>query len=257
SIAGIQLEFPSQGILTRVLDGALKKETNAQIFVLSEYTLDGGVPDSLKNWCRDNSKFLVVGGKDVVTNDVYFNTAFVVGTNGDIVFKQVKSVPIQFFHDGLPAQKQEVWNSPFGKIGICICYDLSYTRVTDELVRQGAQLLIVPTMDVSEWGKHEHELHSRVAPVRAAEYGIPIFRLARSGISQAVTGSGNVIAQTGFDKQGEVLSAQLKLPTRGSLPLDRFLAPLCTAITAIVTIMLIFLSWKDKRMKSRNTNSAN
>jgi len=251
SIAGIQLEFPSQGILTRVLDGALKKETNAQIFVLSEYTLDGGVPDSLKNWCRDNSKFLVVGGKDVVTNDVYFNTAFVVGTNGDIVFKQVKSVPIQFFHDGLPAKKQEVWNSPFGKIGICICYDLSYTRVTDELVRQGAQLLIVPTMDVSEWGRHEHELHSRVAPVRAAEYGVPIFRLASSGISQAVTGSGNVIAQTGFDKQGEILSAQLRLPSRGSLPLDRFLAPLCTGITAIIIMALLFLFWKDKRMKPK------
>src|SRR6185312_7498658 len=231
SIAGIQLEFPSQGILTRVLDGALKKETNAQIFVLSEYTLDGGVPDSLKNWCRDNSKFLVVGGKVVVTNDVYFNTAFVVGTNGDIVFKQVKSVPIQFFHDGLPAKKQEVWNSPFGKIGICICYDLSYTRVTDELVRQGAQLLIVPTMDVEFWGRHQHELHSRVAPVRAAEYGVPIFRLASSGISQVVSAHGTVIAQTKMGGNGEVMTAQLRMPTSGTLPWDRVLAPVCTGVT--------------------------
>src|SRR6185437_11613853 len=200
-MAGVQLEFPSPGILTDALDGALKQNTNAQIFVLSEYTLDGAPPDSLKNWCRDNSRYLVVGGKDVVNNHFYYNTAFVVGTNGEVIFKQAKSVPIQFFDDGLPAKKQEVWDSPFGKIGICICYDLSYTRVTDKLVSEGAQLLIVPTMDVSEWGKREHELHSRVAPVRAAEYGIPIFRLASSGISQAISGSGNVVAQTSFDKQ--------------------------------------------------------
>jgi apolipoprotein N-acyltransferase len=247
SIAGIQLEFPPQDILTKALDYALAKNTNAQIFVLSEYTLDGGVPDSLKNWCRDNSRYLVVGGKDVVTNHIYYNTAFVVGTNGEVIFKQAKSVPIQFFDDGLPAQKQEVWNSPFGKIGICICYDLSYTRVTDELVRQGAQILIVPTMDVEGWGRHEHELHSRIAPVRAAEYGIPIFRLASSGISQAISGGGNVIAQTSFNKQGEILSAQLRLPSRGALPLDRFLAPVCTAITAIVMAALLFLAWKGRR----------
>ncbi len=252
AIVGIQMEFPPKNILPKILDHALAKNTNAQIFVLSEYTLDDGVPDSLKNWCRDNSKFLVIGGKDFVTNHIYYNTTFVVGTNGEIVFKQAKSVPIQFFDDGLQARKQEVWNSPFGKIGICICYDLSYTRVTDELVRQGAQLLIVPTMDVSDWGRHEHELHSRVAPVRASEYGIPIFRLASSGISQAVTGDGYVVSQTSFDKQDEILSAQFRLPSHGSLPLDRFLAPLCTGVTGIVTAILLFLAWKDKRAKLKS-----
>ncbi len=247
SLAGIQLEFPSPGILPKVLNQALAKNTNAPVFVLSEYTLDGAVPDSLKNWCRDHGRYLVVGGKDIVTNHVYYNTAFVVGTNGEIVFQQAKCTPIQFFDDGLPAPKQQVWDSPWGKIGICICYDLSYTRVTDELVRQGAQLLIVPTMDVAEWGRHQHELHSRVAPVRAAEYGIPIFRLASSGISQAVNGQGGVVAQTDSGKEDEVLAAKLYLPPGGRLPVDRFLAPFCTALTAGLMVVLLFLARKDKR----------
>jgi apolipoprotein N-acyltransferase len=249
SLVGVQMEFPPANIIPKMLDKALAKNTNAPIFVLSEYTLDGAVPDSLKNWCRDNSRFLVVGGKDVVTNHIYYNTVFVVGTNGEVVFKQAKSVPIQFFDDGLAAQKQEVWNSPWGKIGICICYDLSYTRVTDRLVEQGAQLLIVPTMDVEDWGRHEHELHSRVAPVRAAEYGIPIFRVASSGISQAVSGNGNVIAQIPFGASGEIFSAQLRLPTRGSLPLDRFLAPFCVVVTGVVMIALLIFAWKNKQVK--------
>ena len=250
-VVGVQTEFPPVSFIPKMLDQALAKNTNAPIFVLSEYTLDGPVPELLKNWCREHARYLVIGGKDVVTNDVYYNTAFVVGTNGDIIFKQAKSVPVQFFKDGLPAQKQEVWNSPWGKIGICICYDLSYTRVTDELVRQGAQLLIVPTMDVEDWGRHQHELHSRVAPVRAAEYGIPIFRVASSGISQAVSGGGNDVAEIPFGKNGDFFSAQLRLPSRGSLPVDRYLAPFCTGATGIVTAILLFLTWKDKRAKPK------
>ncbi len=253
SIAGIQMEFPSPNVLPKALNKALAKNPDAQIFVLSEYTLDGPVPDLLKDWCREHSRFLVVGGKDPAGTNDYYNTSFVVGTNGEIIFHQAKSVPIQFFKDGLPAPRQEIWNSPWGKIGICICYDLSYTRVTDRLVEQGAQLLIVPTMDLEDWGRHQHELHSRVAPVRAAEYGIPIFRLASSGISQAVSGYGNVLAQTSFPGSLDILSAQLRLPMRGSLPLDRWLAPACTGIASLVLLTLLFLDWQDRRVARAKT----
>jgi apolipoprotein N-acyltransferase len=247
SIVGVQMEFPPEHIIPKILDLAFARNTHAPIFVLSEYTLDGPVPDSLKDWCRKHARFLVVGGKDFVTNDIYYNTAFVVGTNGDIVFKQAKSVPIQFFSDGRPAREQQVWGSPWGKIGICICYDLSYTRVTDELVRQGAQLLIVPTMDVMEWGRRQHELHARVAPVRAAEYGIPIFRVASSGLSQAVTGHGKVVAHTAIPGNGDIFSATLRLPLCGALPLDRYLAPLCVGMTGIITVTLLMIAWREKR----------
>ena len=204
----------------------------------------------MTNWCREHARFLIVGGKAPAGTDNYYNTAFVIGTNGDIVFQQAKSVPIQFFRDGLPAPEQKVWNSPWGKIGICVCYDLSYTRVTDELIRQGAQLIICPTMDVESWGRHQHELHSRVAPVRAAEYGVPIFRVASSGISQAVTGGGYVVAQTSIPGNGEIFSAQLCLPMRGALPLDRWLAPFCTGVTGVVTVVLLLLAWKEGRAKN-------
>jgi apolipoprotein N-acyltransferase len=111
-------------------------------------------------------------------------------------------------------------------------------------------------MDVDDWGRHQHELHSRVAPVRAAEYGIPIFRVASSGISQAVTGTGDVVAQTKIPGNGEIFSAQLRLPTRGFLPLDRYLAPICTGVTGIITAILLFLAWKDKRAEQRRTGVA-
>jgi len=246
SIVGVQLEFPQAGIIPKMLDHALAKNTNAQIFVLSEYTLTGPVPDSLKNWCREHARYLVIGGEDPAGTNNYYDTAFVVGTNGDIVFKQGKCVPIQFFHDGLPAPAQKVWNSPWGKIGFCVCYDLSYPFVTDELVRQGAQLLIVPTMDVEYWSRHQHELHTRVAPVRAEEYGIPIFRLASSGISQAVSADGKVVATAPMPGTGATLAANLTLANHPTLPVDRYIAPVCTGATALVLVVLLIQSWRGK-----------
>jgi apolipoprotein N-acyltransferase len=152
------------------------------------------------------------------------NTVFVIGPDGEEVFRQVKCVPIQFFRDGQPAEEQRLWESPWGKIGLCVCYDLSYTRVTDELVRQGARAIIVPTMDMEQWGERQHLLHCKVAPTRAAEYGVPIFRLCSSGISQHVSASGGEQARAGFPGQGENLVALMQLPLAGSLPVDRYAA---------------------------------
>ena len=157
------------------------------LVVLSEYAFAADVPDTVKAWADRHDKYVIAGGKDLLPerNDFY-NTAYVIGPDGKEVFRQVKSVPIQFFDDGLPAPGQQVWHSPWGKIGIAVCYDMSYSRVIDGLVEQGAQALIVPTFDSVAWGAHQHVLHSRVTPIRAREYGIPIFRVASSGISQQI-----------------------------------------------------------------------
>lgn len=232
-IAGVQLEFPSERDLPRWLDHALRGHPETDLMVLSEYTLEGPVPEALKQWCRDRNRYLIVGGKDPAPTGDFYDTAFVVGPGGDIVFRQVKSVPLQFFKDGLPAPSQECWNSPWGKLGICICYDLSYTRVTDRLIKSGAQALIVPTMDMADWGPREHDLHARVAPVRAAEYGVPIFRLASSGVSQAVAGDGRVAASAPFPGEGALLFGEFQLPPSGPLPVDRLLAPCCVLVTTL------------------------
>lgn len=261
-VAGVQLEFPSEKDVLKSLDTVLlrhaqlvqsnvlfQRHTNLDLIVLPEYTLDDEPSAALKDWCRANQKFLIVGGKDASPGSSYYNTAFVISTNGEVVFKQVKSVPIQFFKDGLPAPQLNPWDSPWGKIGICICYDLGYTRVTDELVRQGAAMVVVPTMDVAEWGQHQHELHARVAPVRAAEYGIPIFRVASSGISQGVRHTGHVQSSAPYPGEGEVIffGVWLSPGFKGSLPLDRWLAPMCVVVTGLFVLWLTVENLRRKR----------
>lgn len=238
-IAGVQLEFPAEFEVVSALDNLIRAKPETQIIVLCEYAFLSPIPEKIKAWCREHRRYLVAGGKDPLPSGDFYDTAFVVGTNGDIIFKQVKSVPVQFLKDGLPAQEQKLWESPWGKIGICICYDLSYTRVTDRLVRLGAEAMIVPTMDVVEWGQHEHELHARVARVRAAEYDIPIFRVASSGISQLVDRSGAERASAGFPGQKEMLSGTLALWRYSSLPIDRWLGPASAGMSAMIILLVV------------------
>jgi len=250
-VAGVQMEFPSEAEVIANLDKALAQFPATELFVISEYTFDGPVPDKVTGWCRTHQKYLIAGGKDATPGGNYYNTAFVIAPDGAAVFKQAKSVPIQFFNDGLPAPGQKIWDSPWGKIGICICYDLSYSRVTDRLVRLGAQALIVPTMDVVEWGRHEHALHKRIALIRAAEYGIPIFRVGSSGISQLVDNTGHETATAPFPGKNAIISGKMAiLPNAAQLPLDRYLAPFSVVITAAFIGWLILASFLTRRTKT-------
>jgi apolipoprotein N-acyltransferase len=237
-VAAVQMEFPGELQTIQSLDKLGETYPESQLMVLSEYTLDGPVSKRLQEWCRKNSKHLVVGGKDEVQGRQFYNTAFVVGPQGKVVFQQAKAMPIQFFNDGLPAKEQRVWDSPWGRLGLAICYDLSYTRVTDRLVRLGAQALIIPTMDVATWGAAEHRLHGRVALMRAAEYGVPIFRVASSGISQLVDARGTVVATAPFPGEKARLGGDLALVRAGRLPLDRWMALPSTVLTGLLGVGL-------------------
>ena len=252
TVAGVQLEFAEHNVLS-CLDQLVAKFPDAQLLMLSEYTFDGPIPEPVRNWCRKHHRYLVAGGKETLGTTGYYNMAYVVDREGEIVHRQVKSVPIQFFQDGLPAPERKVWNSPWGPIGILICYDLSYTRVVDDFVRQGARALLVPTMDVINWGAHQHELHSRIAPMRAAEYGIPIFRVCSSGISQIATARGGIAASAPFPGQEEMLGGSFSMGGNAALPLDRTLAPLAVAPTGLVVLALLWHTWRDKRARRAAT----
>jgi apolipoprotein N-acyltransferase len=244
--AGAQIESTAESEIIPVLDRLLKQHPRAQLIVLPEYSL-GAEPDgALREWCRTSNRHLIVGGREPIEGGGFHNTAFVIDTNGVIVFRQAKSVPIQFFDDGRPATSQALWHSPWGRIGIAICYDLSYTRVIDRLVRAGAEALIIPTMDAVSWGQYQHSLHARVAPLRAAEYGVPIARVASSGISQSVDAAGKVTAAAPFSEDVEFLSGTLEFHGTGTLPVDRWLAPLavfCSCLLVIIaTLPITFVS---------------
>jgi apolipoprotein N-acyltransferase len=247
NMVGVQLEGASEGQVKSALEAALNKHPQTDLFVLSEYAFHGPVPPPILHWCKERGRWLAAGAEDPISPAQYYNSVFVVGPDGAIAFRQAKCVPVQFMKDGLPAREQHLWNSPWGKLGFGICYDASYTRVTDELMRQGAQALIFPTMDNTEWGKAEHELHGRIAPMRAAEYAVPVFRLCSSGISQFAGRDGRVLSSAPFPGQDELLCAQMELPPRGRMPPDRALAEFAVVATAALILFLMVDAMLSRR----------
>ena len=97
----------------------------------------------------------------------------------------------------------------------------------------------MPTMDVVDWGKHQHELHALVAPMKAAEYGVPIFRVASSGVSQLVERNGTVLCSLAYPGQGEIIAGEMHLASPGRRPLDRYLAPFASALSVALFCWLV------------------
>jgi apolipoprotein N-acyltransferase len=241
-IAGVQLEEAGDQRVADALDALAVAHPEAQILVLSEYSFAGPVPQVVSDVVRKHHRYLVAGGIKLLPQGRFYDTAFVIGPDGGDVFEQVKSVPVQFMADGLPAPRRDVWESPWGKIGIAICYDISYARVMDDFVQQGAAGLIIPTMDLTSWGEYERrELHGRLAPVRSAEYGIPTFSVWSSGESQLVDRNGCVIATAGYPGQGDMIAGPFDLAGPGRVPPDRLLAILCTIATGMLMVYLMYL----------------
>jgi apolipoprotein N-acyltransferase len=249
-VAGIQLEFPPDLQVPEYLDRVIQRYPLSKLIVLSEYSFDGLPPPRVRDWCRKNRRYLIAGGKrDAENPGEYYNTAFVLNPAGEIVFEQAKSVPIQFFKDGLPATEQRVWSSPWGKIAICVCYDMSYRRIMDRFMEQGAQALIVPFMDLTDWGKRQHELHSRVGPIRAREYCIPIFRVGSSGISQLLDRNGELLASAPFPGQEETIGGTLELGIPARLPIDTSLGPGCAILTSLLLVFPLLRVAEQKRRR--------
>ena len=184
------MEFPSEhDISARARFRAPQTYTNADMDMsLSEYTLDGPVPDSLKG----------IGAARVTA--IWSSAVKIPQIEQELlrlrIYRQPgwrshlspgkKRCPIQFFKDGLSAPEHQKFGIRRGaKLVSASATTFSYTRVTDELVKQGAQLLIVPTMDVADWGKHQHQLHALVA--RSPRGGIWHSHFSRSGMSSGIS----------------------------------------------------------------------
>lgn len=244
AIAGIQREDPLPQQVIEDLDAALKLSPLAGIFVLSEYTYQSPPPPELLEWCRKNARHVLVGGVQVYSGehieDKTYNMAFVVGPDGKVVHNQAKSVPIQFMHDGLPARRQRVWDGPLGRIGIGICYDMNYVRVMDRLIAKDAEMLVIPAMDVMSWGENAHRLSAQLAAVRAAEYGVPLFRVASSGFSRIALPNGKISQEVGVPEQGGIIHGEVTLAGKGRRPLDRWLAWPCVFLTLGLMLFLAF-----------------
>jgi len=203
-VAIIQDESHSLSRLASLTHEATKEKPDLVIW--PEYSLPyfyvgkGEKFEELTNLAREVKSYLIVGVIDSAKIPGKFtNKALIFSSQGNLIGEYAKIHTVQFVEDLLiPGKEAKVFDTPLGKLGIELCYDLDYTDITRALVKNGAQLLIVPNYDPKRWGRIQHIQHSAMSPLRAVEARKYIVRAASSGISQIIDPHGRIIETLNF-----------------------------------------------------------
>ena len=120
-----------------------------------------------------------------------------------------------------------------GNVGPLICFDSIYEDNARESVKNGAELLAIPTND--SWFKDSRGvwMHSAQAQLRAIETGRYVMRAANTGVSSIITDKGEVVNYLGTFETGYVLE-EVKLLNHTTLytVIGNTFVYLCLALAA-------------------------
>lgn len=82
-------------------------------------------------------------------DDVLYNTAYFIDKQGQISGKYVKkNLWGSIERDHLTSSgraRHDVFDTPIGKVGLLICWDLAFPEAFRELIAHGAKMIIIPT----------------------------------------------------------------------------------------------------------------
>ncbi len=229
-------------------------DTDVDFIVLPEYALREYLDDNtdrlneIKKITKQHDSYLIVGSKDRASDEQdpeFYNTAYMFNPDGDIAGRFYKMNPIQFFDDGNSGKEYFVSETEYGKVGIFICYDTDYSFVARNTVKNGAELLLVPTYDPIEWGVLEHKQHSSMTSVRAVENGRFIAKTSTSGISQIIDPNGRITDEIGIRKSGITIGAIQKISKKTIYTRIGFLLPFVCIIISLTMILISIFKKND------------
>lgn len=108
----------------------------------------------LSNIAKENNIYLVSGSIPEIDNNKIYNTSYVFNRYGKKIGKHRKVHLFDIDIKGKQTFKESdtlsagdevtVFDTEFGKIGLCICYDFRFPELTRLMVNKGAKAIIVP-----------------------------------------------------------------------------------------------------------------
>lgn len=121
----------------------------------------------IKKACKENRIYCIFGSYNQIKNRIY-NSAFFIDDGGKLVYKYNK---VNLFKKEktkvTEGKTNRVINTEFGKIGIVICWDISYPEFIKKLSKQGAWLIFCPSY-IKNYGR-ELESYLQIPYVGAFE----------------------------------------------------------------------------------------
>jgi predicted amidohydrolase len=187
----------------------------AEAKTLSE-TIPGEATDRISKVCREIDCLVVVGMLEKDDQGAIFNTAVLLSANG-LIGKYRKTHLPHLGVDRFLSQGTSIdgpFDTPMGKLGLLICYDLRFPEPIRVLALKRAQVILLPTA----W-PHAATLYPEfMAQCRAAENSIYLIAANRIGEERGtrylgrsvmVGTNGEKLAE-GSNDQEEILLAEIE-----------------------------------------------
>jgi predicted amidohydrolase len=175
---------------------------------------DGPSAEAIGAACRQGNIHVVYGYIER-DGDKYYNAARLIGPGGPIGNYRKVHLPFLGVDRFLtPGDRQfEVYDLPFGRVGINICYDASFPESARALKLLGADLVILPT----NWPPGARRTAEFLVNARANENHVNFVAVDRVGIergwqfigrSKVIDFNGDTVAEAGAEAE-EILMAEL------------------------------------------------
>jgi apolipoprotein N-acyltransferase len=99
--------------------------------------------------------------------------------------------------------------TPYGKIGILVCFEGIFPEISREYVRKGAVMLVNITNDAWFGRSSAPYQHLSMTVFRAIENRVPLVRAANTGISTIIDSNGHILRMTGLFTE-EIISGEVR-----------------------------------------------
>lgn len=128
-------------------------DTEPEVLAADREPVTGPFAEAMNQLLREFGLWGVYGMRELAPGEAVraFNTTLMVDTSGNLVARYRKT----HLYDAFGAQESrrivpgdhlfEPVDTPFGRIGLFVCYELRFPEVAREQVAQGADLLVVPS----------------------------------------------------------------------------------------------------------------
>lgn len=133
-------------------------------------------------------------------------------------------------------------NTPYGKIGIAICFDADFPSLIQQAGRNHVGLLLVPSGD---WRAID-PIHSQMATFRAIENGFSLVRATTSGLSIATDNLGHTLSTVDYfnTSGGHVMVSQVY--TKSITTIYARIVNLFAWLCIVGLLLLILTSFKKR-----------
>ncbi len=189
-------------------------------FFKTAETIPGPSTDALGKIAKKYKVVIVASLFEKRAAGLYHNTAAVIGPDGGImgIYRKMHIPDDPLYYEKFYFTPGDTgfraWETPYGKIGVLICWDQWYPEAARLTALQGAQILFYPTAigwhrsEKAEYGRSQHEAWELIQRSHAVANGCYVCAPNRIGTEHILGADGKPVSKDGIEFWGQSFVCQ-------------------------------------------------